>query len=321
MLVDMPLEDLRKYKPDQTKENDFDKFWENTKNISRNEPLNEEINKIDYIIKQIDAYKVYYDGFGGARICGYYLLPKTRGPYPVILNMHEYGKHKADIPFYLDWLIAGFAVFSIDIRDQMGESNDNKFYQSPSYAGYLTKGIVSKEDYYYRGVYMDCVRAIDFLSERNEIDINRLCVTGQGQGGGLALAASALDDRVKLVISRFPSFCNFRRYVEWAEQASSITFFELTEVIKRYPEKAEEFFKTLSYFDNLNLCSWIKARTVMSVAMKDMLNPPSTIFAVYNRIDGQKHIEIMPYYVRMLEYNEADIDFGEKQLEYLVKYL
>jgi cephalosporin-C deacetylase len=139
----------------------------------------------------------------------------------------------------------------------------------------MTKGIFSKEDYY-RGVYMDCTRAIDFLSTREEIDINRLCVTGASQGGGLALSTAALDLRPKLVIAEIPYLCHYERAIEWAEEARNITYLEFISIIKKYPEKLEEMFNTLSYFDNLNLCSQIKAQTIISVALKD-LGPPLCI--------------------------------------------
>ncbi len=35
MLVDMPLEELKKYKPLQTKKDDFLKFWEKTKKLGK----------------------------------------------------------------------------------------------------------------------------------------------------------------------------------------------------------------------------------------------------------------------------------------------
>jgi len=318
MLVDMPLKELRKYKPDQTKEDDFDKFWEDTKKISNSEPLNEKIKKINYIVKEVDACKVHYDGFGGARICGYYILPKFSGPHPVILWFHGYGDNKQKINYYLKWVLMGYAVMAIDIRGQIGESIDKKVYPAHSAVGYMTKGIFSREDYYYRGVYMDCVRAIDFLAKRKEIDIDRLCIAGGSQGGGLSLATAALDSRPKLVIAEIPYLCHYRRAVEWAEEFRNITYLEFTSIIKKYPEKEEEMFKTLSYFDNLNLCSWIKARTVISCAMKDTCCPPSTVFAVYNHIKAEKHMEIMPFYEHSWE---TVINFEEKKLEYIKMFL
>ncbi len=314
----MPLEELEKYKPLQTKRPDFSKFWEETKNISKAQPLNAEIIKLDYLIKEIEAYKVFYDGFGGARICGYYLLPKKAEPHPAILWFHGYGDSKQKINFYLSWVLLGYAVMAIDIRGQNGESTDNKVYPVPSYIGYMTKGIFNKEDYYYRGVYMDCIRAVDFLSARKEIDITRLCVAGTSQGGGLSLATAALDLRPKLVISEIPYLCHYERAIEWAEEAKNITYLEFIPLIKKYPERMKDMFNTLSYFDNLNLCSWIKTRTVISVALKDLICPPSTVFAVYNTINSEKHIEVMHFHEHD---SETLINFGEKRLEYIKKYL
>lgn len=314
MLVDMSLDELKKYKPSQTKRKDFINFWEETKKLSKSEPLNEEIEKINYFIDEIDANKVYYDGFGGARICGFYLLPKTKKISPVILWFHGYGDNKQKISFYLKWVLLGYAVMAIDIRGQNGESMDNKIYPAPSATGYMTKGIFSKEDYYYRGVYMDCVRAIDFLSNRKEIDINRLCVTGASQGGGLALATSALDKRPSLTIAEIPYLCHYERAIEWAEEAKNVTYLEFIPIIKKHPDRIEEMFNTLSYFDNLNLCSLIEAKTVISVALKDLVCPPSTIFAVYNNIKSEKYIEIMSFY----EHNwETLNNFDEKRLKYI----
>ena len=318
MLIDMTLEDLKKYKPPQTKKDDFTEFWQKTKATSKNQPLNVKVKKIDYIIKDMDVNKVYYDGYGGSRICGYYLLPKLSGPHPVILFFHGYGGNKQKISYYLKWVLMGYAVMAIDIRGQMGESIDNKIYPAPSAVGYMTKGIFSREDYYYRGVYMDCIRAIEFLETRKEIDINRLCVTGMSQGGGLSLATAALDLRPKLVIAEIPYLCHYKRAVEWAEEFKNVTYLEFRSIIKKYPEKEEEMFNTLTYFDNLNLCSWIKARTVITCAMKDACCPPSTIFAVYNHIKAEKYIEIMPYYEHGLE---AVANFEERKLEYIKMYL
>jgi len=52
---------------------------------------------------------------------------------------------------------------AIDVRGQSGESVDNKGYPPPSAIGYMTKGIFSKNDYYYRGVYNDISSTLAFL--------------------------------------------------------------------------------------------------------------------------------------------------------------
>ena len=74
-LVDMPLEELKEYRPALTEKDDFDDFWKETRAVSDSQPLNYQMERIDYIVKDVNAYKIFYDGFGKARICGYYLTP------------------------------------------------------------------------------------------------------------------------------------------------------------------------------------------------------------------------------------------------------
>jgi len=318
-LVDMPLEELKEYRPALTKKDDFDDFWKETRAISDSEPLNHKMQKLDYVVKDVDAYKVFYDGFGKARICGYYLSPgKGNGPFPVIMFFHGYSGNKGQINEYLKWVFLGFAVMAIDVRGQSGESVDNKIYPPPSVIGYMTKGIFSKNDYYYRGVYMDCLKAIDFLSTQESIDINRLCLVGGSQGGGLSLATASLDNRPKLVIAMIPYLCHFERAIEIAETLENITYNEFKSLVNMCPEREREMYDTLSYFDNLNLCKDIEAKTFISVGLRDTCCPPSTVFAVYNHIQSEKRIDVYPFYG-----HDAGIAlaYQEKMLAYIMNNL
>ena len=239
-------------------------------------------------------------------------------PFPVLLWFHGYGDNKQHIDYYLKWLLLKCAVLAIDIRGQNGESADNRAYPPPCATGHMTKGIFSKEDYYYRFVYMDCLRAIDFLQSREEIDISRLCLTGASQGGGLSLATAGLDERAKLVIAEIPYLCHYRRAVEWAEDYPNITYLEFRNIIRKFPEREAEMFRTLSYFDNLNLADRIRAKTVVSYAMDDLCTPPSTIFAVYNWIQADKEMIRMPYYEHGYE---AVMNFDEHRLKLVKAFL
>ena len=317
-LVDLPLEELKIYKPAINKEKDFDKFWQKKLKDLRSKPVEYDMEKIDYIVREIDVYKIIYKGYGDAPICGYYLTPKNKSDLPVILKFHGYTGNKGPISMNVRWPLMGYAVFSVDVRGQSGESVDNRFYKGPSSLGFMTKGIFDKEDYYYLGVYLDCVRAIDVLANREEIDINRLCVTGISQGGGLSLATAGLDIRPKLVISEIPYLCHFKRAVEWAEPANEGTYLEIANLIREYPEREDEMFGNLSYFDNLNLCGNIKAKTIITCALKDIICPPSTVFAVYNNINTEKRMELLPYFGH--DY-AAVMRFDEKKLEYIKKNL
>ena len=38
------------------------------------------------------------------------------------------------------------------------------------------RGLDSKDSYFYRGAYLDCIRAMDFLCSRKDVDQNRIAV-------------------------------------------------------------------------------------------------------------------------------------------------
>ncbi|MGM0365442.1 MAG: acetylxylan esterase [Actinomycetota bacterium] len=198
MLVDLPMEELWKYKPEQNREADFDSFWQKTIKQAESQPLNADAEKLSYIVSEIDAYKIYYHGFEKSRICGFYLLPKGSGTHPAILWFHGYGDNKQDIGFYLKWVLMGYAVLAVDIKGQNGESVDKSTYPPPSVPGFMARGVFDKHRYYYRGVYMDCLKALDFLESRPEIDSSRLCVTGGSQGGGLPLEVACAGPQAQV---------------------------------------------------------------------------------------------------------------------------
>jgi cephalosporin-C deacetylase len=50
-----------------------------------------------------------------------------------------------------------------------------------------------------------------------------------------------------------------------------------------------------SYVDNAVLASRIRAKTLISVGLRDTITPPSTVFAVYNAITAPKEIAIFLY--------------------------
>ena len=60
-LVDLPLDQLKAYKPEKNKEKDFDGFWQDKIKYLRSGPVDYNMEKIDYIVPEIDAYKVIWD--------------------------------------------------------------------------------------------------------------------------------------------------------------------------------------------------------------------------------------------------------------------
>src|SRR5437773_368765 len=64
------------------------------------------------------------------------------------------------------------------------------------YGTKLTFNVTDPERYFYRGAYLDCVRGLDFLASRPEVDPDRIGMWGASQAGGFTLAVAALDRRL-----------------------------------------------------------------------------------------------------------------------------
>jgi len=290
--IDMPLEELQVYRPALTRQPDFQAYWERTLEESARTPLAATLEKVDYPVDGLQFYRVSYDGWREARICGWYVLPAGDGSFPVIVVYHGYGGHKGAIYNLLPWVVAGYAVVAVDTRGQTGDSTDPGPYSTGHWRGYMTKGILDPEEYYYRGAFVDCVRALDFVCGRPELDADRIALTGISQGGGLTLAVAALDRRPKAAIARVPYLCHYRRALEVSDEQP---YWEIAEYLNFHPEREAQTFRTLSYCDNLNLAPEITCPTLMTVGLQDLICPPSTIFGTYNHMSCEKEILVYPY--------------------------
>lgn len=297
-LVDLSLEELLEYKPPLTKQPDFDEFWERTLQESKAQPLNAEIKPYDYAISQVKVYDVTYDGFKMGRIGGWYIIPAwadEEHKVPALVHYHGYSGNRGYINEFMKWVIMGYAVFSIDVRGQGGCTPEGPIgYDAGGISGWMTKGINDKEQYYYCYVYMDCVRAVDFICSRPEIDTSRIGVFGGSQGGGLTIAVAGLDGRPVMAMADYPYLCHFRRALEMYQEGPYDEIYRYFRQFDPSFKTIDKIFETLSYFDGMNLGTRIKCPILVSVGLRDVVCPPSTIFAAYNHMNCPKQLRIYP---------------------------
>ena len=109
-------------------------------------------------------------------------------------------------------------AFGLNIRGH-GFSQDDI---NPGFPGYLLHFLNDKELYIYRGAYMDCIRAVDFLFSREEVDKTRIAVEGGSQGGALSFATAALDnERIAVCVPQVPFLSDFKDYFKVATWPAS----------------------------------------------------------------------------------------------------
>ncbi len=313
-LFDLPLDQLVNYCPPRTAEPDFDAFWARTLDEAHAAPLRVEKRAVPYPALGVRVYELYYAGWRGARIAAWYIVPDgIQGPLPTLVHYHGYSGSKGEVHGYLLWALQGYAVLAVDVRGQSGNSNDPGQYTGGHVKGWMTLGALDPEEYYYRGAYMDCVRALDVACAQPEVDAERIGILGVSQGGGLTLAVAALDARPKLAMPEVPYLCHFRRAVDMAVRHP---YLEISEYLMRWPEREETVWRTLSYFDNLNLAQRIACPVLVDVGLQDDICPPSSVYAAYNQIRAPKRMEVYRYH------NHAAVDaHWEPKLRWAHYYL
>jgi cephalosporin-C deacetylase len=213
----------------------------------------------------------------------------------------EYIGYGSGRGFPLDWLVwssVGFAHLVMDTRGQgsaglKGDTPDAEPQGSnPHHPGFMTRGILDPQTYYYRRVFADGVRAVEAAQTHPAVDIDRIAVTGGSQGGGIALAVGGLDPGVAVVLPDVPFLCHYRRATEIID---GLPYGEIARYCKVHRDKIDTVFQTLSYFDGVNFAARTKSQALFSVGLMDDICPPSTVFAAYNHFAGPKEIKIYRY--------------------------
>ena len=159
---------------------DLGSFWAEVNAELSSLPLDPELSPAPLrSTPDVKVYEVHYRSLGGLRIAGWYCVPaQGTGPFPALI---EFPGYKSDPSLPRAWAQRGVASLSVAVRGKLG--SHQQF--NPGYPGLLTSGVEDPSTYSYRGVISDCMRGVDFLLTRPEVDQERIFAHGASQGGGL----------------------------------------------------------------------------------------------------------------------------------------
>lgn len=274
--------DPEKISSPQDKPEDFDAFWrESLEELAEIEPeykltlISERSNDIRR------TYRVDMKSFGGEDISGIYIEPVKEGRYPVFINYMGYG---AEVWYNDPSARPEAAEFTLCVRNQglnrkPGEKDD-----------WVIRGLADRDTYYYRGAFMDVVRAIDFVTSREKVDTSRIFAEGGSQGGAFTLVAASMDRRIKGIAPFVPFLSDFPDYFKIAHWPAEPVLAEA----ERLGISEEDLYRTLSYFDIKNFTDRITCPVLMGFGLQDDVCPPHTNFSGYNMISAPKSYITFP---------------------------
>lgn len=296
--TDLTLDELRAYRSAAEVPADFDEFWDRTLAESRSAGGDVTLVPADSPVSELVVEDLTFAGFGGEPIRGWVIRPRDPQPRATVVQYVGYGGGRGLPHEHLHWASSGFVHVVMDTRGQgsawgTGGDTPDPHGSGPAFPGFMTRGIQSRETYYYRRVFTDAVRLIDAVREFDFVDPTAVAVTGGSQGGAISLAVAGLVPGLRAVMPDVPFLCDFRRSVELTPDAP---FTELRNYLAIHRDVVDETFTTLSYFDGVNFARRATAPARFSVALMDAIVLPSTVFAAYNDYAGDdREIDVYPY--------------------------
>ncbi|TDO84632.1 cephalosporin-C deacetylase [Halanaerobium saccharolyticum] len=300
MLFEMSVEEMKEYKGSSRKADDFDQYWEKALAEMKTVDPDIEIKHSAFQTDFAECYDLYFTGVRDARIHVKYIKPKMiEKKHPAVIEFHGYGSRIEDWADKLQFAARGYSYFGMNCRGQnAGFSEDVGGVKGNTKNGHIIRGLADDSDkLYYRNVFLDTAQLAGIVMELDSIDQKRVGVYGYSQGGALTIACAALEPRIKKAAPVYPFLSDYKRVTQLDIENSA--YAEIREFFRKYDPlhlKEAEIFNKLSYIDIQNLADKIKAEVLMTTAISDPICPPSTQFAVYNKIKSKKEMVIYPDY-------------------------
>ena len=296
--IDFPLCELRGYMGSSPMPEDFDSYWDRALVELDETGVEFTLEQSEFSAPGVRCEYLYFTGVGGARVCCKFLRPeKVTGKIPGIAMFHGYSGNSGGWVSKLPYAYAGYAVLALDVRGQMGRSDDSLCVSGNTLRGHIIRGLSEgdPEKLFFRNVFLDTAKTARILMSMDFVDESRVGATGGSQGGALTITCAALEPRVKMNASVFPFLSDYKR--SWDMDLWKSAYDELSYYVRNLDprhENIDRMFEILGYIDVSNFAHRIKGESYMFITLLDDICPPSTQFAIYNRITGKKSCEIYP---------------------------
>jgi cephalosporin-C deacetylase len=302
----MPLEQLQRYTGRNPQPEDLDQYWTDALAEMEQVTSNIRIEPSLFTAACAECSHLYFTGVGGSRIHAKLLRPKNHaGSRPAVVAFHGYTGNAGSWHQHLPYAAEGFVVAALDCRGQGGSSEDRSAIRGNTHHGHIIRGLDdTPEKLLYRQIFLDTVQLTRIIMDMDDVDPHRVAATGASQGGGLTLACASLEPRIARVAPVYPFLSDYQRV--WEMDLAKGAYEELRQFFRHFDpthSREQEIFTRLGYIDVHNLAPRIKGEVMMLTGLMDVICPPSTQFAAYNRITAKKQMVIYP-------------DFGHEGLPY-----
>ena len=274
-------------KPTATDPADFDQFWTQGKADLAKIPLDTKMTLLpERCTEKVNVYQVNLRNYANSRLYGILCVPKKEGKYPALLRVPGAGIRA----YYGDVGNAEKGVITLEIGIHgVPVIMDPGVYEDLRYGAllnYQNFNLDDKDRFYYKRVYLGCVRANDFLTSLPQFDGRNLAVTGGSQGGALSIVTAAMNGRVKWLGAFYPALSDVTGYLHGRAGGWPHYFAGNSMDFNNKKDKIE----TTGYYDVVNFARRVKIPGRYSWGYNDETCPPTSMYAAYNTITAPKSL-------------------------------
>jgi cephalosporin-C deacetylase len=254
---------------------DFDAYWNAQKAALSAVPLSPNV----YYRSETQYVNLYNYDIGltdGKRAYGYISVPKGAGSYPAIIELPPYG-NSANIVGDDGSLAERGGVIAVKLNihnNQPSQSGPNS---------YLDINLTDPNNYYLKYAILGVIKTIDYLQTRADFN-KQVGVIGLSQGGGLALLAAGIDNRISLLVNAYPALCAHPA-LKYNKPSGFPSFWKVAQTLGLEPNTV---LKTVKYYDAVTAAKRFKGVSWSMIAYRDDICYPATCFEAYNQLKGQK---------------------------------
>jgi cephalosporin-C deacetylase len=288
-----------KIAPSMPEPKDFDVFWKARRAALAVLPLQADLKPVDSPDPQIECFSLEAPCPQTNPVRGYFARPTEARSHgcPALLFVRAAGVSgdwcKASVRNAVS-LAKQYGAIVVDINAHgMLNGQPPEYYrdlEQNELHNYWTQGAEDRDKLYFVGMYVRLLRSIEFIAAQEQWDGKHLVTIGESQGGGQALAAAGLDQRVSAVVALVPAMCDFagplvKRLGGWPQPIGR-------DVESEHTRKVLD---AVRYCDNVNLAKRSRAETLIFVGLSDTTCSPPGVYATYNQLSGKKRIVAYPH--------------------------
>ena len=316
-LIDMPLEELYQYQGRNPRPSDFDQYWERALKELDAQGLDYTLEEPAFSFPGVVCKDLYFTGVGGARIHCQLAYPEhVNGKIPGACMFHGYSGSVRGWTDKLAYAAVGMAILAMDVRGQGGYSEDNLQVKGNTLHGHIIRGLADPDPdkLFFRNVFLDTVQCARVLMSMPFVDEKRVGACGGSQGGALTVACMCLEPRINRAAPCFPFLTDYKRV--WEMDLAHNAYQEIFDYLRNFDprhERIDAMWEKLGYIDLQHLACRCKAQVLMFTGLVDQICPPSSQFAIYNKLTCPKQVAIYPDFG-----HEGLPDSSDMTLEFLL---